>query len=44
MLEGKPLIDFGWILGGSEGTELVLSRLAKTASNQEFLETLNRDV
>jgi transcription termination factor Rho len=32
------------MLGGSEGTELVLSRLAKTASNQEFLETLNRDV
>ena len=32
------------MLGGSEGTELVLSRLAKTATNQEFLETLNRDV
>jgi transcription termination factor Rho len=32
------------MLGGSEGTELVLGRLAKTQSNQEFLETLNRDV
>ncbi|MDF2761029.1 MAG: transcription termination factor Rho [Thermomicrobiales bacterium] len=32
------------MLGGSEGTELVLSRLSKTESNQEFLETLNRDV
>jgi transcription termination factor Rho len=32
------------MLGGSEGTELVLSRLSKTQSNQEFLETLNRDV
>jgi transcription termination factor Rho len=32
------------MLGGSEGTELVLSRLAKTQSNQEFLETLNRDI
>jgi transcription termination factor Rho len=32
------------MLGGSEGTELVLGRLAKTQSNEEFLETLNRDV
>ncbi|MFN8592339.1 MAG: transcription termination factor Rho [Thermomicrobiales bacterium] len=32
------------MLGGSEGTELVLGRLAKTQSNQEFLETLNRDI
>jgi transcription termination factor Rho len=32
------------MLGGSEGTELVLSRLAKTQANKEFLETLNRDV
>jgi len=32
------------MLGGSEGTELVLSRLAKTTANNEFLETLNRDV
>jgi transcription termination factor Rho len=32
------------MLGGSEGTELVLGRLAKTAKNEEFLETLNRDV
>jgi transcription termination factor Rho len=32
------------MLGGSEGTELLLSRLAKTQSNDEFLETLNRDV
>ncbi len=32
------------MLGGSEGTELVLGRLAKTQTNEEFLETLNRDV
>ena len=32
------------MLGGSEGTELVLSRLAKTQSNAEFLDTLNRDI
>ena len=32
------------MLGGSEGTELLLSRLAKTQTNDEFLETLNRDV
>ncbi|MDP9365455.1 MAG: transcription termination factor Rho [Chloroflexota bacterium] len=32
------------MLGGSEGTELLLGRLAKTGSNAEFLETLNRDV
>ncbi len=32
------------MLGGSEGTELLLGRLAKTQTNEEFLETLNRDV
>ncbi len=32
------------MLGGSEGTELVLSRLGKTQTNKDFLETLNRDV
>ncbi len=32
------------MLGGSEGTELLLSRLSKTQSNDEFLETLSRDV
>jgi transcription termination factor Rho len=32
------------MLGGSEGTELLLGRLAKTGSNEEFLETLTRDV
>ncbi len=32
------------MLGGSEGTELLLSRLSKTQTNSEFLETLNRDV
>ncbi len=32
------------MLGGSEGTELVLGRLSKTAKNEEFLETLNRDI
>jgi transcription termination factor Rho len=32
------------MLGGSEGTELLLGRLAKTQSNEEFLETLNRDI
>ena len=32
------------MLGGSEGTELLLGRLAKTQSNEEFLETLTRDI
>jgi transcription termination factor Rho len=32
------------MLGGSEGTELVLSRMVKTTTNAEFLETLNKDV
>ncbi len=32
------------MLGGSEGTELVISRMVKTATNAEFLETLNKDV
>jgi transcription termination factor Rho len=32
------------MLGGSEGTELVLGRLSKTTSNAEFLATLNKDV
>lgn len=32
------------MLGGSEGTELVLSRLSKTEKNDEFLQTLNKDM
>ncbi|MCC6314658.1 MAG: transcription termination factor Rho [Thermomicrobiales bacterium] len=32
------------MLGGSEGTELVLGRLAKTKTNAEFLETLTKDI
>lgn len=32
------------MLGGSEGTELVLSRLSKTEKNQEFLQTLTKDM
>lgn len=32
------------MLGGTEGTELLLGRLAKTQSNGEFLTTLNKDV
>ncbi len=32
------------MLGGTEGTELVLGRLAKTGSNAEFLATLSKDV
>lgn len=32
------------MLGGTEGTELVLGRLAKTQTNSEFLMTLNKDV
>ncbi len=32
------------MLGGTEGTELVLGRLAKTGNNSEFLATLNKDV
>ena len=32
------------MLGGSEGTELVVARLAKTQTNDEFLETLTKDI
>ncbi|MEA2583130.1 MAG: transcription termination factor Rho [Thermomicrobiales bacterium] len=32
------------MLGGTEGTELLLGRLAKTQTNSEFLTTLNKDV
>ena len=32
------------MLGGTEGTELVLGRLAKTSSNAEFLATLHKDI
>ena len=32
------------MLGGSEGTELVLSRMSKTDTNAEFLETLHKDM
>ncbi|HEU0165092.1 MAG TPA: transcription termination factor Rho, partial [Thermomicrobiales bacterium] len=32
------------MLGGNEGTELMLSRLSKTQKNSEFLETLTKDV
>jgi len=32
------------MLGGTEGTELLLSRLSKTQTNDEFLLTLNKDV
>jgi transcription termination factor Rho len=32
------------MLGGSEGTELLVARLAKTQKNDEFLETLTRDI
>jgi transcription termination factor Rho len=32
------------MLGGTEGTELVLGRLSKTGTNEEFLGTLNKDV
>jgi transcription termination factor Rho len=32
------------MLGGSEGTELLLGRLAKTANNPEFLLTLTKDM
>jgi transcription termination factor Rho len=32
------------MLGGTEGTELVLGRLAKTPKNADFLATLNKDV
>jgi len=31
------------MLGGTEGTELVLNRLGKTQTNREFLETLHRE-
>jgi transcription termination factor Rho len=32
------------MLGGTEGTELVLGRLSKTGTNDEFLATLNKDL
>lgn len=32
------------MLGGTEGTELVLGRLSKTGTNEEFLGTLNKDL
>ena len=32
------------MLGGTEGTELVLSRLAKTDTNANFLQTLNQEM
>lgn len=32
------------VLGGSEGTEALLGRLAKTKANTEFLENLTRDI
>jgi transcription termination factor Rho len=32
------------MLGGTEGTELVLGRLSKTGTNEEFLATLNKDL
>ena len=31
-------------IGGTEGIELLLTRMAKTASNREFLSTLNKDI
>ncbi len=32
------------VLGGTEGTELLLNRLAKTSSNAEFLATLTKEI
>jgi transcription termination factor Rho len=32
------------MLGGSEGTELVLSRLSKTDKNADFLQTLHKEM
>ncbi len=32
------------MLGGTEGTELVLGRLSKTGTNEEFLQTLNKEI
>src|SRR5690606_42149682 len=32
------------VLGGSEGTEALLGRLAKTKANTEFLENLTKDI
>jgi transcription termination factor Rho len=32
------------VLGGTEGIELLLARLAKTQDNAEFLTTLTKDV
>jgi transcription termination factor Rho len=32
------------MLGGTEGTELVVGRLLKTGTNEEFLSSLTRDI
>ena len=31
-------------IGGSEGTEAMMSRMARTGSNKEFLATLSKDI
>jgi transcription termination factor Rho len=31
-------------IGGSEGIELMLTRMSKTQTNKEFLATLNKDL
>jgi transcription termination factor Rho len=51
LLLGEEMLRQVWtlrrmvsMLGGSEGTELVLSRMSKTDTNAEFLQTLNKDM
>jgi transcription termination factor Rho len=51
LLLGEEMLRQVWtlrrmvsMLGGSEGTELVLSRMSKTDTNAEFLQTLHKDM
>ncbi len=51
LLLGEEMLRQVWtlrrmvsMLGGSEGTELVLSRMSKTDTNADFLQTLHKDM
>ncbi len=52
LLHGEKTLNRVWTLrrminalgGGPEATELILSRMAKTRNNEEFLDTLHKDV
>jgi len=52
LLHGEKVLSRVWTLrrminalgGGVEATELILSRIGKTKTNQEFLDTLHKDI